>query len=121
MCALHSGREMRGARRDPREETEGTVDVQPAAIPLGEIGETLDRIEVAGGHLTGVSDDDRRRAAQRTQRGFERGEVDAADIVAREPTNRVTTAAEHRERLCGAGMDVATREHRNGRAARETG
>src|SRR5207249_819414 len=32
--ALDAGREMRRARRYPREETEGTVDMQPAVIPL---------------------------------------------------------------------------------------
>ena len=119
MRALDAGCEMRGTRGHTREETEGSVDVQPRAVPLREVRHALERIEVAGVHLAGVAHDDRRRAIQRPQRILERSEIDATDIVTREAPDRITADPEHRERFRRARMDVAAREHRNGRQTRE--
>src|SRR5207302_10833586 len=62
--ALDASGEMRRLPRRAREEPERAVDVEPRAVTLGEIGEGVDRIEVARVHLSGVPNDDRGRAVE---------------------------------------------------------
>ena len=64
MRALDTGRELCRARRRPREESERAIDVKPRSVPLRQVGHSLERIEVAGIHLTRVPHDDRGRTAE---------------------------------------------------------
>ena len=79
---------------------------------LGQVGERLERVELAGVHLARVPDQDRRRAAQLREPALEAGEVDAADLVAGERPHRVPPDPELGERLARARVDEAAREHR---------
>jgi hypothetical protein len=117
--ALRAGREVRGARGEPREEAERAVHVEPGVVLLGEVGELVDRIEVAGVHLARVRDEDRGRAVELAQRGGERVDVEAADLVAAEAAERRSADAEHRETLDRRSVDVAAGEDRDRREARK--
>src|SRR5439155_23578486 len=86
-------------------------DVEPRAVPLRQVRHRGDRIEIAGVHLAGASDHDRRGAVQRHQRGLERLDVEAADAVASEPVHLRAADTEHPERLPLAPVDLAAAEH----------
>ena len=64
MGALDAGRKPRCTRCQPGEEPERTVDVQPGPVTLGEVGQLVNGVEVAGIHFAGVSDQDRGRAVE---------------------------------------------------------
>ena len=107
----------RRARRDAREEPEGAVDVQPGAVLLGEVGERVDRVELARVHLAGVADDDRRRAAEVPQPALEARRGRCLPTGSREiRPHRRAADPEHGERLERARVDEPAREDRHGRA-----
>ena len=83
-----------------------------------QVGDRRDRVEVAGVHLTGVGDDDR-RPVELGEPPLERLEVEAAGRVAGEPLDIGAAEAEHADRLHGARVDVAAGEDRRRRQARE--
>ena len=116
--ALHARGEGRRARREAGEETEGAVHVEPRTVLLGEIRKRSDRVELAGVHVAGVPDDDRRRAAEVTKRLLEGRQVDPPDRVAGERLHAAPADPEHRERLRRARVDQAAREHRHRRQTR---
>ena len=93
MRALDAVCEVRGPWCRACEESERTVDVEPRVVALGEIGQRVDRIEIASVHLAGVADDDCRGTSQIAERHFHRGEVDAADVVPCESPDRVAPDA----------------------------
>ena len=116
--ALDARGQRRRPRRDAREQPEGAVDVEPGAVLLGQVGQRVDRVEVARVHLAGVADDDRRRAAE-VPRARARAPARSIlpDRVAGERLHRVAPDPEHGERLERARVDVAAREDGHRRQA----
>jgi hypothetical protein len=87
--------------------------VQPGAVPPGQLGQGVHRVEVSGVDLAGVGDDHRRSAVEGDQPLLEAFEVDPAHLVAAEHLDRVTAVPEHLQRLARRGVHVAAGEHRH--------
>jgi hypothetical protein len=79
----------------------------------GQVGERVDRIEVAGVDLAGVPDDHRRRAAQLVEAASHRLQVDPPGTVAGEDLDRVPPVSQHLQRLARARVHVTAGQHRH--------
>ena len=101
--ALDALDQMPRARRQRREQAEGAVHVEPGAVPFGELGHVVQRVEVAGVHLAGAADHDRGRAVELAERGLHRDEVDPSDVVAGELPHAAAPDAQHPSALTSLG------------------
>ena len=66
--ALDAVDEMLRPRRQRGEQPEGAVHVEPGAVPFGQVGHLVERVEVARVHLAGVGDHDRGSAVELARR-----------------------------------------------------
>ena len=101
--------------RYAREQPEGAIDVQPRSVPSGQVGHRLDGVERARVHLAGVGHDDGRRSVEGDERSLQRRHVEATAAVGGETVHVAAADAQHRQRLQGAGVDIAAAEHRQRR------
>jgi hypothetical protein len=85
--------------------------VQPGAVLGGQVGQGVQRVEVARVHLARVRDDHGRGAVEPDQAPAHRLQVDPAGRVPRVHLDAVASVAEHLQRLAGARMHVAAGQH----------
>ena len=117
--AIDARGESCGARAQPGKEAEGTIDVQPRTVAIGQVGQRFDRIELAGIYFARIGDEDGRRAIEREQVALQRSEIDAARGVASVLDERGAADAEHGERFFRARVHEPAREHGYARQSAE--
>ena len=79
-------------------------------MALGQVGHGGDGIEVARVHLSGIAHHDHRGLGA-AQPSLESIQVEASDLVTRQPLDVAASESQHAHRLHHARMDVAAREH----------
>ena len=94
--ALDSGRQFFRPGRQPGEQPEGAVHVQPRAMFFGQIGQRFDRIEIARVYLAGVPHQDGGDAFQPAKRLVQSRQIEPADRVPLHAPHRRTPHSEHR-------------------------